>query len=172
MAKEKAEKEKEEEAEHGPDDSKSFFHGKKEVDPTGKKWLDAPKGLKAENEYCYLPKRWIHTWSGHTKVCLGRCVVQLGSVQSGVFSPGLRLFERRLGPERNAGHGFPASLKVLTRLQGVNAIRFFPNTGHLLLSAGLDGKIKMWDVNGSGKNMRTYLGHTKVRHCMFDIMTS
>ena len=68
VAKEKAEKEKEEEAEHGPGDSKSFFHGKKEVDPTGKKWLDAPKGLKAENEYCYLPKRWIHTWSGHTKV--------------------------------------------------------------------------------------------------------
>lgn len=74
--------------------------------------VDPPKDQKTDNEYCYMPKRLIHTWSGHTK--------------------------------------------------GVNAIRFFPNTGHLLLSAGLDGKIKIWDVMGAGKCMRTYMGFTKV----------
>lgn len=47
---------------------KSHFHGKQERDPvTGRTWLDPPKGKKKENEYCYLPKKWVHTWSGHTK---------------------------------------------------------------------------------------------------------
>lgn len=97
---------------------KSIFHGK-EDSSGGKSWMEPPKDKKKENEVCYLPKRWIHTWSGHTK--------------------------------------------------GVNAIQFFPETGHLLLSAGLDGRVKIWDVFNSGKCMRTYLGHSKgVRDIYFN----
>ena len=45
--------------------------------------------------------------------------------------------------------------------KAINALRFFPNSGHLLLSASADTKVKLWDVYHDRELLRTNSGHTK-----------
>lgn len=53
--------------------------------------------------------------------------------------------------------------------KGVNSIQFIPKTGHLLLSAAQDQRIKLWDVYGSRECLRTFYGHNKpVREINFN----
>jgi len=97
------------EAEKAMEES-SVYHGKAMRDYQGRSWLVPPAEARVDDEHeCFIPKKWVHTWSGHTK--------------------------------------------------GVAAIRWFPRTAHMLLSAGMDTKVKIWDVYGSKKCMRTYMGH-------------
>lgn len=79
--------------------SYSFFLVKDAYDYQGRSFLEAPHdldvNLRSETapSKCYIPKKQIHTWTGHTK--------------------------------------------------GVQAIRWFPKTAHLLLSCGMDNKVKV-----------------------------
>jgi len=112
-AKNKAETRKhqgrEDKEEANPMEERAVFHGGSRTDYQGRSWTKPPSAIKEEEHECFIPKRWLHTWSGHTK--------------------------------------------------GVAAIRWFPGNGHLLLSAGMDTKVKIWDVFNTRKCMQTYMGH-------------
>uniref|UniRef100_A0A2A4JPL1 Pre-mRNA-processing factor 17 n=2 Tax=Heliothinae TaxID=95178 RepID=A0A2A4JPL1_HELVI len=43
--------------------------------------------------------------------------------------------------------------------RGVAAVRWFPRTAHLMLSAGMDCRVKIWEVYGDRRCIRTYFGH-------------
>jgi pre-mRNA-processing factor 17 len=51
--------------------------------------------------------------------------------------------------------------KLTGHTKGVQAIEFFPNTGHMLLSASMDGKCKLWDTHSDFNVKRTYSGHSE-----------
>lgn len=52
-------------------------------------------------------------------------------------------------------HTWKSHTKAITQM------RFFPDSGHVLLSAAADGKVKLWDVYHQRELLRTFSGHTK-----------
>ncbi|KAI1722449.1 WD domain, g-beta repeat domain-containing protein [Ditylenchus destructor] len=60
--------------------------------------------------------------------------------------------ERCFPPTKQA-HTYSSHTKA------VNAIRWFPQSAHMFLSCSMDSKVKLWEVYGNRKLVRTYIGH-------------
>lgn len=97
-----------------PMEEKTTLHIDQPYDYQGRSFLVSPSHmdgtrLKAAPEKCFLPKKMIHQWPGHTK--------------------------------------------------GVACIKLFPKSAHLLLSGGMDSKVKLWRFYDDRALIRTYVGH-------------
>ncbi|PIK50226.1 putative pre-mRNA-processing factor 17 [Apostichopus japonicus] len=106
-------------------EEKTTLHVKDAYDYQGRSYLHVPQDLEVDlkseepPEKCYLPKKHIHSWTGHTK--------------------------------------------------GVSSIKLIPKSGHLLLSSGMDSKIKIWEVYNQRRLLRTFVGHKQaVREVNFN----
>lgn len=106
-------------------EEKSTLHIPDPYDYQGRSFLHPPQdldvNLRADSvpHKCFLPKKVIHTYTGHTKA--------------------------------------------------LTAIRWFPKSAHLFLSAGMDAKIKLWEVYRDRRCILTYQGHRQaVRDICFN----
>lgn len=67
---------------------------------------------------------------------------------------------KETGSERNY-HPKKQIFKWKFGSKPITALRFFPNSGHLLLSASADSKIKLFSVYNERELLRSYSGHSK-----------
>ncbi|GAA6061123.1 hypothetical protein JCM10212_001723 [Sporobolomyces blumeae] len=126
-------------------EEKSVFHGKETHDYLGRTYLHVPldvdgvnlRGTPGEQE-CFVPKKCVHTWSGHTK---GVSRIQLfpGSghlILSGSLDTRIKLWD------------VYQSGKCLRTFMGhskaVNDVQF-DNEGKGFLSSSFDRQMKLWD---------------------------
>jgi pre-mRNA-processing factor 17 len=129
-----------------PCEATSKFHASQEFDYQGRSWTAPPAGMGA----------------------IVTTTTTAGSSDSGGAGAG-----NNSGNLEMDHHKCIVPKKCVARLsghgnKGVHRIRLFPRTGHLLLSAGLDGTCRVWNV-AQKQLMRTYSGHSAgVRDVQFN----
>lgn len=137
------ERKKQKEQDDISDMNRSVFHGGSLVDASGRSWMEPPKHLKERGLVDSVKVEALDPelmkmlgGDGHDK----KLVHQLQGTNDVCYIPKKKINE------------WPSS-------KAISAVRFFPKIGHLLLSASLDGTIKIYDVYNKKKCMLSYLGH-------------
>ena len=129
-----------------PADCKSTFHGKAQVDYQGRSW------------YARLHRYAFPVWRAHWTYALPvwRARWTYAHANARRYEPpkGLHVSDHDCIIPKKMVHKYTGHTK------GVQAVQFIPVYGHLLLSASLDSRIKIWDVYNEHHCKRTYMGHT------------
>eukprot|EP00940_MAST-03C_sp_MAST-3C-sp2_P001756 g1756.t1 len=143
---------------------KSIFHGDAETDYQGRSWVDPPSRLAEgvddddfSQKKAFIPKKCIHTWSGHTKgVRKIELFPKFGHLLlSGSFDSKIKIWDvhnKRRCMRTYMGHS-----------AGVNDVNF-SNDGDCFVSSSLDRHIKLWDTE-TGK-CRIDMSNNKVPYCV------
>ncbi len=135
----------------------STFHLEQDTDYQGRSYLDPPPHLKNVDHTCFIPKRLVHTFLGHTK-----------SVQVIEFFPKLGHFILSCSLDGKVKLWDIMTHKKCVRTyvgheEGVRDI-CFSNDGTRFLSAGFDKNIQLWDTE-YGKVIRTFT-NKKIPFCV------
>ncbi|GAA5834596.1 hypothetical protein JCM5353_004615 [Sporobolomyces roseus] len=145
-------------------EEKSVFHGKETHDYLGRTYLHVPldvdgvnlRGQSGEQE-CFVPKKCVHTWSGHTK---GVSRIQLfpGSghlILSGSLDTRIKLWD--VYQSGKCLRTFMGHSKAVHDVQ-------FDNNGAQFLSSSFDRQMKLWDTE-TGQCKQAF-SNGKIPYCI------
>ncbi|GAA6022086.1 hypothetical protein JCM11491_004747 [Sporobolomyces phaffii] len=145
-------------------EEKSVFHGKETHDYLGRTYLHVPldvegvnlRGTSGEQE-CFVPKKCVHTWSGHTK---GVSRIQLfpGSghlILSGSLDTRIKLWD--VYQSGKCLRTFMGHSKAVHDVQ-------FDNSGAQFLSSAFDRQMKLWDTE-TGQCKQAF-SNGKIPYCI------
>lgn len=138
-------------------EEKSVFHGKERFDYQGRTYMSPPSGLKVRDHECYVPKKKIHTWKGHSKAVTAiRFLPRTGHLLLSSSMDGKAklwdVYNKRRVLRTFLGHS-----------KGIRDIAF-NNDGSRFLTASYDKYAKLWDTE-SGECLGRY-SNGQVPYCV------
>jgi len=137
--------------------AKAVFHANLARDYQGRSFLEPASDLKVGPHQCYLPKRCLHTWVGHSKgVQCVRIFPKYGHyILSGSYDTQIKLWDVMLNRKCIQTYmGHTAAIRDLC----------FSNNGKSYLSASFDKNVLLWDTE-YGKVIRAFTNR-KIPYCV------
>jgi pre-mRNA-processing factor 17 len=133
------------------------FHLEKDGDYLGRSFIQHPKHLKADSiSQNFLPKKWIHTWSGHKKgISRIEFFPKYGHLLlSSSFDESIKIWD--VNDHKNCIRSYFGKIFILNKghTESVIGVKF-DEDGKKFASFSYDNKAKIWDTE-TGKVLQTF----------------